>query len=707
MYTLSFNLEMISLLFLVLFAWIGGRKASRLSFIDAAESARRRPRKLLSWAVYVTLTAALAAGANIFMAYSLAYEPLFWIDRLLLHLPLIIFPVIAVWALSIPKLQRLRRLEASAAAGDWLAFEWTLHASNPALAAPFKWTMWGGLAAFFFNFRPPFPFEWGGAGIPVLIFLTLCGWSWFVLARRSEALRQAGVRIALRPLWQRLLRRTATLTVVAAITAVPFTLAMQNSRLPDSLDMMSGPVDYGNGAAPSVHAGHSAHGGHPVDSEDEPAVAALSVASLTGPRDGKPDRSITLTAERKTVKLSSGKAVDAWTYNGQIPGPELRFKEGELVEVTLVNKDIEDGATIHWHGLDVPNAEDGVAGLTQDAVMPGKSHTYRFRAEQVGTFWYHSHQNSKEAVSKGLFGALVVEPADSDGDQSEDITVITHNWEGASMTIGSFDTVQKKNVAPGTPVRMRLINTDDWVRQIYDLAGTPFRVAAIDGTELNEPGELENARLVLTTGGRYDLTFVMPEHPVYLSAGHGGSIGMLLSPNGEGAIPEIKPVSTFDPLHYGRPERVHFGPDSTYDQEFTMVIDNKVGFFDGQFDMLYTLGGEVFPNTPSLMVQEGELIKTTIINRSAVDHPMHLHGHHVLVLSRNGKDATGSPWWSDTLDVQPGDRYEVAFAADNPGLWMDHCHNLQHAAIGMTMHLMYEGVSTPYQIGRDSGNHPE
>ena len=67
--------------------------------------------------------------------------------------------------------------------------------------------------------------------------------------------------------------------------------------------------------------------------------------------------------------------------------------------------------TIHWHGVDVPNAEDGVAGVTQNAVLPGERYTYRFRAEQVGTFWYHTHQVSSKEVRRGLFGVLVIEPA--------------------------------------------------------------------------------------------------------------------------------------------------------------------------------------------------------------------------------------------------------------------------------------------------------
>lgn len=83
-----------------------------------------------------------------------------------------------------------------------------------------------------------------------------------------------------------------------------------------------------------------------------------------------------------------------------------------------------------------------------------------------------------------------------------------------------------------------------------------------------------------------------------------------------------------------------------------------------------------------LMVKEGDLVKTTFVNLSLVPHPMHLHRHHMLVLSRNGRKAEGSPWWTDTLNVNPGETYEVAFVADNPGIWKDHCHNPEHAAIG-------------------------
>jgi FtsP/CotA-like multicopper oxidase with cupredoxin domain len=107
------------------------------------------------------------------------------------------------------------------------------------------------------------------------------------------------------------------------------------------------------------------------------------------------------------------------------------------------------------------------------------------------------------------------------------------------------------------------------------------------------------------------------------------------------------------------------------------------------------------------VVRSGDLVKMTIHNGTGSVHPMHLHGHHMLVLARDGVRASGSPWWTDTLNVHGHERYELAFRADNPGLWMDHCHNLDHAAAGLTMHVAYEGFSTPFRIGGEAHNEPE
>jgi FtsP/CotA-like multicopper oxidase with cupredoxin domain len=106
-------------------------------------------------------------------------------------------------------------------------------------------------------------------------------------------------------------------------------------------------------------------------------------------------------------------------------------------------------------------------------------------------------------------------------------------------------------------------------------------------------------------------------------------------------------------------------------------------------------------------VREGDLVVFRIRNKSGDVHPMHLHGHHALVLSRDGKPASGSPWWVDSLNVRDGETYEIAFRADNPGVWMDHCHNLPHAAEGLVAHLMYAGYETPFSIGGRDDNDPE
>jgi FtsP/CotA-like multicopper oxidase with cupredoxin domain len=108
----------------------------------------------------------------------------------------------------------------------------------------------------------------------------------------------------------------------------------------------------------------------------------------------------------------------------------------------------------------------------------------------------------------------------------------------------------------------------------------------------------------------------------------------------------------------------------------------------------------MFPDVPMYVVAEGDVARMTISNDSGDVHPMHLHGHHALVLSRDGVPASGSPWWTDSLNVEDGQTWEIAFLADNPGIWMDHCHDLEHAADGLLGHLVYEGVDTPFRIGR-------
>jgi FtsP/CotA-like multicopper oxidase with cupredoxin domain len=487
------------------------------------------------------------------------------------------------------------------------------------------------------------------------------------------------------------LKRLAPVLLAAAIIAglTWLAAAWNSSRVPARYDVMEfGAMDVGGGPSAS-------HGGH---------EQALSVDTLREPDSGPPDVRFTLTAEHAEVRLPSGNTVDALTFDGQVPGPELRVRQGQLVEITLVNKDLEQGVSIHWHGVDVPNAEDGVAGVTQDAVPPGGRYVYRFRAEQAGTYWYHSHQHSLNEVERGMYGAFVVAPADRPL-EPVDVALIAHRLGGTSL-LGSSDETVRRQVAPGTPVRLRLVNTDN-VERRFALDGTGFRVAAVDGGDLYNPPIVANRTLAVAAGGRNDVVFTMPARPVSVGV-RGSDAGLALSPDGSGGFTEPDfGADELDPADYARYEG-ELRPGSRFDRSFSVDIGRKLGFLRGgfKFGWQWTINGKTFPDMPMLVVREGELVRISFHNGTGDDHPMHLHGHHMLVIARNGRPVA-TAWLVDTLNVRPDERYDVAVRAENPGLWMLHCHNLEHAAQGFMTHLVYDGVTTPFLVGEDSGNTPE
>ncbi|WP_244246927.1 multicopper oxidase family protein [Nocardioides euryhalodurans] len=471
----------------------------------------------------------------------------------------------------------------------------------------------------------------------------------------------------------------ATLTVVA-----PLGWMWQSSLLPDSYDLAAmGYADWGGGPRPE--SGHD-HGSGEGEGPGEVAVADLVA-----------DPALTADVTAELVVRDEG---DRVTVNGSTPGPLLRATEGDLVEVTLVNEDVADGATLHWHGVDVPNAADGVAGVTQDAVMPGEEFVYRFVAEQVGTYWYHSHQVSHEQVQQGLFGGLVVDPADPEPVDVDEVALV-HRYGGAGTLNGAEGTTAIE-AEPGDDVRLRVVNTDNGVATVWP-AGVPFRVLAVDGTEVNGPDEVTGEAVAVPAGGRVDLGFTVPEEGVRVDFSGGTSLTVGSDPTGRRTP---APSTVVDLLHYGAPADPPFAVDDP-DRRFDYVIDRRPGFLDGRPGMWWTVNGGLYPDVPMYMVEEGDVVVFEIDNRSSDAHPMHLHGHHGLVLSRDGEPATGSPWWVDSLEVGVGETYEVAVLADNPGVWMDHCHNLPHATEGLVAHLMYAGVRSSFRVGGDHGNHPE
>ncbi|GAA1737298.1 hypothetical protein GCM10009809_35590 [Isoptericola hypogeus] len=507
----------------------------------------------------------------------------------------------------------------------------------------------------------------------------------------------------------RVLRRVLAVVVAAAVVG---TLAFlwQTSRFPARFSVTeAGHFERGSGPRGALPSGHDHHGSGGVPG------AAVTVDDLTEPLDGPADVARTLTARTAPIEVADGAELDGYTLNGSTPGPTIHATQGDLVEVTLVNESVTGGTTLHWHGIDVPNAVDGVAGVTQDAVPVGGTHTYRFVAEDAGTYWYHSHQISHEQVRKGLLGAVVVDPAPGGPvvggrevaellRDAVDVPALVHQY-GPERTVQGVAGDLVAEVEPGRAARVRVINSDNGAMPVW-VGGAPFRLLAIDGTDVHQPPEVRGTAVLVPAGGRADLLVVAPADGAAARVELGGVVAVVVGPAGAAAEATRRPEATLDPLGYGAQAPSGLDPREAA-RHLPYVIDRQPGFFDGKPGMHWTVNGRTYPDVPMFTVRTGEVVRMTIENRSGQAHPMHLHGHHLVVLARDDVRATGSPWWVDSLEVGDGETYEVAFVADNPGIWMDHCHNLPHATEGLVAHLAYQGVTTPYLLGHGTDNVPE
>ena len=467
-----------------------------------------------------------------------------------------------------------------------------------------------------------------------------------------------------------------------------------SSRLPGSYSALEmGYMDYGGKppAGGSAHhdMGQMAHGG------------GLSVNHLDTVTTKRADEVFDLTAREQTRTLPGGAGTARYTLNGTSPGPVLEVQVGDVVEVRLHNASVEGGVALHWHGVDVPNAEDGVAGVTQDAVRPGESYTYRWVAPHVGTFWYHSHQLSHEQVEGGLFGGIVVRPRTEPKDAPRELTGLSHLF--GKQTLNGRPGIQRVSAEPGDRYRVRLVNTDNGPLTAW--SNVPYRLLAVDGYDVHQPAPVEGRAVDIPAGGRADLEVEVPDTGVARVELIGG-IGYAIGPAGAATAEVVKPVRNLDLLDYGTRTGVGFDPTRP-DRKFDYSIGRRPGFLDGRPGMWWSVNGHLYPDMPMFVVADGDVVTIRISNHSGQPHPMHLHGHHAIVVRQDGKPVTGSPWWFDSLDVPNGSTFDIAFVADNPGVWMDHCHNLVHAKQGLVTHLMYEGVTTPYRLGEDSGNEPE
>jgi FtsP/CotA-like multicopper oxidase with cupredoxin domain len=405
---------------------------------------------------------------------------------------------------------------------------------------------------------------------------------------------------------------------------------------------------------------------------------------------------------RQEMLTIAGRSIAGFTVNGTSPGPEIRARQGQLIEVQLRNESVTAGVALHWHGVDVPNAMDGVAGVTQDAVPIGSEFTYRFVADRAGSFWYHSHQVSNPQVAGGLLGSLVVTPTSGIG-QPVDVSAIAHTYGGLRTINGKAEDLRVP-ARPGQRVRVRVTNSDNGPMKVWTSGS--YRLLAIDATEVNRPSDISGREVTLTAGARADIETQAPRDGTAVRLQLSKATAVVIGPAGADVPVPPQPREELDLLTYGAPATLGFDPAQA-NRRFDYSIGRRPGFVKGRPGMWWSINGHLYPNVPMFVVGEGDVALVHIKNRSSEVHPMHLHGHRMVVLARDGVAATGSPWWVDSLNVTANESYDVAFVADNPGIWMDHCHNLKHAADGMVAHLMYQGFDTPYRIAGPADNRPE
>ena len=418
----------------------------------------------------------------------------------------------------------------------------------------------------------------------------------------------------------------------------------------------------------------------------------------------------------------------AWCYNGTVPGPEIRVRQGERLRIPVENGLAEE-TTVHWHGLRVPNAMDGVPHLNQPPIAPGESFVYEFDAVDAGTFWYHPHQRSFEQVGRGLYGPLIIEepqPPQVDRElvwvlddwrltKSAEISDDFGNGHDISHNgrIGNTVTINGRvpNTLPvrgGERIRLRLINAANARIFGLDFQGLAPTINALDGQPVT-PHAPAGGLVVLGPAMRADIMLDMtgkPNSRVTVSDRFYRGLEYELidlvydrMPLRDNALDRsvalpANPLPEPD-LAGARRHEVIFnggmmGAMVMAKMGGSMGEGGRTGMAGGMMGMMHGQGiwfingkaaeGHVLDPMLTLARDRSHVIAMT--NATAWHHPIHLHGHSFRVISRNG-EPTPHREWQDTVLMAPREKVAIAFVADNPGDWMFHCHILEHQVGGM------------------------
>lgn len=443
------------------------------------------------------------------------------------------------------------------------------------------------------------------------------------------------------------------------------------------------------------------------------------------PTFGPPDVQATLRPGVSTVDLG-GVTARTWCYDGQVPGAELRAKAGDVVQVRVRNG-LPVETSVHWHGIRLHNAADGVPGITQDPIAAGADYTYTFIAPDPGTYFFHPHSGVQ--IDRGLYAPLIVEdPADPGGYDIEWVLVLD-DWtdgvgrspddilaafkaeggtvgQGMNHDMGGMGGMGRSPLGdvgdivyphylingrvpaapltltakPGQRARIRIINA---------AADTLFRVA-VGGHSLTVthtdgyPVRPMNTRAVyVAQGERVDLLVTLADgvFPLVAAAEGKQGQGLILVRTGSGTAPsaEAWPVELdADPLLLSDlvPSEAARLPQREPDQVEQVTLNGQMKPF------AWGMNGATFGSDTPIRTSAGRRLRLQMTNETMMAHPMHLHGHTWSLPERGGLR-------KDTILVLPMQTLVADLQADNPGRWAYHCHSTYHAEVGMMTTLQY------------------
>ncbi|MDJ1156736.1 multicopper oxidase family protein [Chelatococcus sp. SYSU_G07232] len=455
------------------------------------------------------------------------------------------------------------------------------------------------------------------------------------------------------------------------------------------------------GLAATLFALPSAGRGEEAATDTAPPAGGPPVAQEPAAAQQDGIRALRAAPASRPIRPDAPRETALWAYDGSVPGPLLRVRRGEEVRLRLKN-DLPQPTSLHWHGVRLTNAMDGVGGLTQEAVAPGRDFDIRFTPPDAGTFWYRPlvPAYAAEQTERGLHGLLVVEEEEQPA-VARDLALILDDWaldgegqiresfrDAAELALagrlGNWLTVNGRQapevlpLAPGGRARLRILNAAN--ARIFTLRfdGLRVQVVAVDG-QPTDPFAPARGSLSLVPGGRLDLVVEAPPE-----AGGKGTIlaalgqGLpLLVVEAEGALSPLAGTplralagnSLPDAIDLARATRADLILEGGLDPKTANPTAAAASLPDAA--RVWRINGVAWADAaarPLVAVKAGTPVVLSLVNRTFFAQALHVHGHHVRLL--HPLDDGWEPYWLDTVPVPAGQTVRIAFVADNPGRWM-------------------------------------